>query len=54
MVILSLAKIFSQNVAVDGVPQIWDHSWIDSTLSANVNCTYDDNLNSLQEKEKNE
>lgn len=39
MMILSLAKIFLQNVAVSDELQIWDSSWIDSTLS-NVSIAY--------------
>lgn len=46
--ILSVAKIVLQNVAVDDELQIWDSSWINSTLSTNVHCLYDYNLTVFQ------
>lgn len=47
----SVAKTVLQNVAVSDELQIWDSSWIDSTLSTNVNCMYDYNLNHLPKYE---
>lgn len=47
----SLAKIFLQNVAIGDELQIWDNSWINSTLSTNIRCMYDYNLSGLPKSE---